>query len=314
MADQPRRDRVGLGLIGLGSNWEQLYRDTLLHLQNRLTIKLVYDPVEARANSVAADFDAEIAESLNQMLARPTLQGLLILDPGWLGSGALNLIARCGKPAYLASTVLKQTTVLRSIMKARDLPDQPSLPNCLDDLWLPEFKLRFMPSTCRLKELIATKLGPVEHIQIECNLCVDHADVAHQIDWCANLVGKRPGQMTLRCSQAAADPQIDLSFAPVTKSSQPTTARLVQITESMKDSFRYSLVCQRGKAVVTDRTRIQWQASTESADETLLDERSEIEILIDQFCRRAVGGINPVGRLSEFLHAVEMIESVRRDA
>ena len=83
MVDQSRRDRVGLGLIGLGPSWEQCYLDTLVRLQSRLTIRLVYDPVEARAKSVASEFDAEVAGSLRQILARPKLQGLLVLDPGW---------------------------------------------------------------------------------------------------------------------------------------------------------------------------------------------------------------------------------------
>jgi predicted dehydrogenase len=314
MADQSRRDRVGLGLIGLGSCWEQLYRDTLFRLQNRLTIKLVYDPVEARAKSVAAEFNAEIAESLQRILARPTLQGLLVLDPGWLSSGALKLIARCGKPVYLASSVLKQTDVLRSIMQETRLPERSGLPPNIDDLWIPEFKLRFMPSTCRLRELIATKLGPVENIRIECNLSIHLAELAHLIDWCANLFGNRPLHATLTGRPTSVEPQIHLAFPSSNKSPHPKSAILLQTIESQQDSVRYSMTCQRGTAVLTDRTRIQWQTSTESADESLIDERPETEILIDQFCRRAVGGINPVGRLSEFLQAVELIESLQPDA
>ena len=73
---------------------------------------------------------------------------------------------------------------------------------------------------------------------------------------------------------------------------------------------RFSIECERGHATLSDRTHIRWETSTESADESLVDERSETEILIDQFCRRALGGLNPVGRLSEYLSAIEVVESL----
>ena len=57
-----------------------------------------------------------------------------------------------------------------------------------------------------------------------------------------------------------------------------------------------------------NRAHIAWQTSTNSASESLTEERSEIDILIDQFCRRAVGGLNPVGRLSDYLRALEIVE------
>src|SRR5579862_2886530 len=107
MVESSRRDRVGLGLIGLGPSWEQVYREPLLRLRNRLTIRLVYDSVEARAQSVAAELEAEVAESLRQVLTRQTLQGILIFDPGWCGSVVIELAARYGKPAFLGIPVLR---------------------------------------------------------------------------------------------------------------------------------------------------------------------------------------------------------------
>jgi hypothetical protein len=309
MADQSRRDRVGLGLIGLGSSWEQLYRETLLRLQNRMKIRLIYDPVEARAKSVAGELDADFAGSLRQMLARSTLQGLLVLDPGWLGAGALDLIARCGKPVYLSGTVLRQTSVLRAVLKSTRSSIESQTQLNADELWIPEFGLRFTPSTCRLRELIATRLGPAEHILIECDLSAGTADLAHLVDWCANLVGQMPNRSTIANGQSSAERRIDLEFPPASSSSKRRTASLQQFTES-NHSVQFSISCERGNAFLTDRTRIVWQTSTESADESLVNERVETEILIDQFCRRAVGGLNPVGRLSEFLRAIEIVESL----
>ena len=76
-------------------------------------------------------------------------------------------------------------------------------------------------------------------------------------------------------------------------------------------SLRIEIECDRGHATIIDRTQIVWQTATESANESLTDERTEIEILIDQFCRRALGGLNPVGRFSDYMKAIEIIQSIR---
>ena len=310
MADQSRRDRVGLGLIGLGPSWEQRYRETLLRLQNRLTIRLVFDPVEARAKSVAGEFDAEIAGSLRQILTRPKLQGLLVLDPGWLGIGALNLIARYGKPVYLAGAVLRHTSVLQTILRPPNTSQASATDTNADENWIPEFSLRFTPSSIRLRELIATRLGRVERILIDCNLAADAVDLAHLIDWCTHLIGQVPRRGTITNGQSNVEQRVDLEFPAASLSEEPRTVCL-QHRLDFPPTLRASIFCERGNASLMDRTRIVWQSAQESADESLDDERSETEILIDQFCRRAVGGLNPVGRLSEFLRAVEIVESLR---
>ncbi|MEI8018234.1 MAG: Gfo/Idh/MocA family oxidoreductase [Schlesneria sp.] len=309
MVDQSRRDRVGLGLIGLGPSWEQRYLETLVRLQSRLTIRLVYDPVEARAKSVASEFDAEVAGSLRQMLARPKLQGLLVLDPGWLGAGALSLIAGSGKPVFLANPTLRQPTALRALLQTSpSSATEAKQANTADDLCMPELGLRFTPSTCRLRELIATKLGRVKRILIECDLSAEKTEIAHIVDWCHPLMGQSPTVISRANGQSNAVHGVDFEFSSALTPINTRTARLQQ--KPAGNGFaRFSIECERGHATLTNRTHIHWKTPTDSADEYLVDERSETEILIDQFCRRALGGLNPVGRLSEFVRAINLVES-----
>lgn len=309
MVDQSRRDRVGLGLIGPGSNWEHDYRETLIGLQNRLTVRLVYDPVEARAKSVAADFDADIAVSLRQVLARPTLQGLLVLDPGWLGAGALNLIARYRKPVYLAFPALRQAAASRDARGSILSSASNAVVASDDDFWFPEFRWRFTPASCRLRELIATKLGRVERIVVHYGVTTDLVELAHLIDWCANLVGHSSGELPLCGCRSCHDEPVELEFPPLPRSSSSRTVRL-QPASGQNVPVQFEIRCERGNATLSDRTRIVWNSSTESADELLTDERPETAILIDQFCRRAVGGLIPVGRLSDYFRAIEIAESL----
>lgn len=308
MVDQSRRDRVGLGLIGLGPSWELLYRSAIDRLQNRLTVRLVYDTVEARALSVAGDFKADHVGSLHQLLHRSTLQGLLILDPGWLGTGALELIARSGKPVYLAVPSLRHGVELH-----RTLQSQPRASSAvgdsqiLDDRWMPELRRRFTPASCRLRELIATRLGPVQDIRIECNLEADTTELAQTIDWCADLMGQVPVFADEGSGGQSGGEHIHFVFSKPPYKSSPRTASLHHSSHQSSE-LRCDITCVRGTAKLWDRARISWQNSHESADECLDDERSEIEILIDQFCRRALGGLNPVGRLDEFSKALRMVE------
>ena len=50
------------------------------------------------------------------------------------------------------------------------------------------------------------------------------------------------------------------------------------------------------------------KAPTNPAKETLNEERTEVEILIDQFCRRALGGLIPIGRISDLWQAMEVLK------
>ena len=309
MANHSRRDRVGIGLIGLGPSWEQRYREPLLRMQNRLTIRQVYDPVEARAKSVASEFTADVALSLTQILCRPGVQGLLVLDPGWLGAGALQRIASCGKQIFLARPALQQSQSLKAILEPAPTSITTPQPSNLDQQCIPELGLRFTPSACRLRELIATRLGPVRLIQMECDLGANCAELAHLVDWCISLIAP-PHKTTIRNPQCQrAERQIALEFPPLPFATQIRYASLQQLPPEDRDP-RFTIVCEQGTAIIANRTQISWQTSTEGEDEFLVDERSEIEILIDQFCRRAMGGLNPVGRLSEFLRAIQLVESL----
>ncbi len=308
-----RRGRVGLGLIGLGPAWEQVYRDPLVRLQSRLTIRLVYDPVEARSRSVAGEFEAEAAGSLRQILTRHTLQGLLVLDPGWCGAGVLNLIARCGKPAFLSAPVLRQAW--RSIVAVPTDPTALKGPaSKSNDQLMPELGLRFTPASCRLRELMATKLGRARRIEVDCDLASSIEDTATLIDWCTDIMGQTPTIWAPTTNSSSAVSQIEFEFPPSAASS-PAVKRIARLRQQPADkpSLRIELECERGRAVLSDRTHITWQTAADSADESLTDERTELEILIDQFCRRALGGLNPVARFSEFVQAMQIARSVRPD-
>ncbi len=307
MVDKSRRDRVGLGLIGLGPSWEQVYRDAIGRLQSRLTIRLVYDPVEARARSVATEINAEVVSSLRQLLTRSSLQGVLVLEPGWCGVGALNLVASSGKPAYLGKWALRDALAQNSILRGpKGLSDGESKALKIDDQLFPELGLRLTPASCRLRELMATKLGSATQILIHADLSSEISEIATLVDWCISMMGQDPISSNRSIESSTGLAGFDLEFPSSVSGRRTAKLRQKSIGEN---SLRIEVECDCGHAVLTNRTQIAWKSSAEQAEESLAGERTETEILIDQFCRRALGGLNPVGRLSEILQAIEIAEA-----
>lgn len=50
-------------------------------------------------------------------------------------------------------------------------------------------------------------------------------------------------------------------------------------------------------------TTVEWTADGKQQSEELTAERTETEVLLDHFCRRAVGGLIPVPTLEDLMRA-----------
>lgn len=73
---------------------------------------------------------------------------------------------------------------------------------------------------------------------------------------------------------------------------------------------RITIDCARGRAWLTSRHDIEWQRQGEDViREYLPTERTEEELMLDLFCRRAVGGLIPIADYSDIGNAVAMIEA-----
>jgi hypothetical protein len=164
-----------------------------------------------------------------------------------------------------------------------------------------------------LRELIATKLGAVRRIEVDCALKNGLPSTALLIDWCADIMGQKPVSWTRTStndSLAIPSSTVALEFSGGKSSDRMRDAIIRQHVE-LRDTYQIQVDCEHGQATVAGRVHIAWTNSSSSREETLTGERSEIEIMIDQFCRRTAGGLNPVGRLSEYLMALDIAEGLR---
>ena len=143
--------RLRVGVIGLGRLWEARHKLALAKLKDRLTVVAVYDQVARRAEIEALQLGCRAMDGLVALIDRPDVDVIYLLSPQWFGLHPVEIACALGKPIYCALP----------------LPDDQAELARLDGLirsscvpFVPEFARRFYPTSLRLRELLATVLGP----------------------------------------------------------------------------------------------------------------------------------------------------------
>ena len=143
--------KLRIGVIGLGDVWQQRHAPALRMLADRYEVRAVYDQVAHRAQQAAAEFHAAAVDGFRTLACREDLDAVLILSLQWFG--ALPILAACesGKAVYCAAGLdlsLEEAELVRQRVEEAGVA------------FMAEFPRRHASATLRLKELIATRLGP----------------------------------------------------------------------------------------------------------------------------------------------------------
>ena len=289
---------LNIGLIGLGPDWETLYVPALRQLSKRLRVTAVYDAVAARGVQAADLLRAWPVSGLRALISRADVKAVLILDPGWHGLTPLEFAIEYEKPAFIAAPFEFELHELESVHQRAASSGR---------LLVPGLPLRFNPAALRLRELIATQLGPATRmaVQISGNAAFNTALLAGIIDWCSQVaqaivVHAGPAQarsgngdaatisvMLRRSNQAAAPLPVEI------QSVEPSSSADADQTHAPAP-LQIRVECAGGHAEILSAQQIRWQTPRHQADEVLAKERPGIEVMLDYFARRAVGGLIPV--------------------
>lgn len=315
---------INVGIIGLGPHWEVRYRSALDSLRSRIRISAVYDPVAGKAEQAAREVGAVAYQGLTS-LARSSVRALLLLDPSWHGPQTLALLYTAGKPIYVAGTLGSDAVSLRRL---HDTSAAGGL------TLMPELSRRYAPTTHRLQELMATRIGRPRRITVEASLGAQQdstldphtVEVDHLIgllDWCRYIAGSNPVSVLSRnggTSPAAASPShsIEIEFAKRRGGGSGTVAQLrihnppgdtVAASRGRSVAFRQEIECERGTAVVTSPVEIAWASDDSSCTEQLTGDRPDVEVMLDHFARRVVGGLIPVADLGDVYRCLALIRA-----
>jgi len=284
-----------VGIIGLGTEWESTYRPALEQLSDRLCVRGVYDPVPTRAEQAAAELKAASCRGLITLAGHPAVDALLILDDLWCRRALISFLSECRKLTFVA----KQSAILNGQpFFAADAPRPRMIPN---------LSLRYSPATSRLRELMATRLGPAREIDLqwrfpETGSC--HELKLAAIDWCRYLAGP-----TVVAETSTAEVW-RLQFPPSKSHAETAAARLIFSPAEDQGCFSATVTCERGTAKITGANQITWAHAGDERTEDLSAERSGTVVLLDIFCRRGMGGIVPTPTVDDFFAAARLAEEL----
>lgn len=191
--------RLRVGIIGLGEQWERHYAPALRATQDRFEIRAVCDQIGERAARVAQEFGVSTSSSFRLLAQREDIDAILILAPQWYAELAILAAYENMKPVYFGQLPHDQSRTRRLLESAA----KAGIP-CMAEL-----KRRHAPATIRLKELIATRLGPPR--LLFCRYDQFHqaetgreyndtnkkqSEMVEMVDWCRYIVGRDPTTVT----------------------------------------------------------------------------------------------------------------------
>jgi len=309
-ASEPRVLR--LGIIGLPEQWEPQYRSALARIGPRIRTTAVYDAIPLSARRVAESLAAEAISGARQLIAKPSLDGVLLLDCGWLKEWGLGLALACDRPVFVGIRVLE------------DVPDWRQLAERAqsDSLIVPECRLRYLPSVLRMRELLASRLRAPQEVMFWLPQAQQRVDptlaLREVMAWFLATFPVRSPSISI-AADVATEGVRAARVDGVTLSDGKITLRIVSAapdvppgaipTEDETAPF-CTVTCADGEVHLLGTRRLLWKTEQEVVTEELEGDRSACCVALDLFARRAVGGLIPVPTLSDLARAQELADQI----
>jgi len=323
--------KLRLGVIGLNDQWEKRYLPALRVLEDRFGLIAIYEPVAQRAFSAAREVGVVTHDSYRALCRRSDIDAVLVLNPHWLGP--LPVLAACeyGKAVYLGSRVfldLEETSQIRDAVRQSGVA-------CMV-----EFARRYSPATIRLKELMATVLGPPKLLfchrrlshYIKCNGLASVAqqsllrlDLIELVDWCRFVVGRAPVSVmgVVHGSKLGDETDYIMMSLDFGSSQQTDESNVIAqlscgryLPPHWQEAVNYrplaelQVVCEHGVAFVDLPTTLVWFDEAGRHQEMLDTERPLGERLLFCFHRMVTSLVQRMSDIEDFLQAQKVIEAV----
>ncbi|MCR4414208.1 MAG: Gfo/Idh/MocA family oxidoreductase [Thermoguttaceae bacterium] len=322
--------KLRVGLVGLGDAWEHRHRPALRALADRFEVRAVCDQVGRRAQLAAAEFGAQTVDGFRALTAREDIDAVLMLAPQWYGS--LPILAACdaGKAVYFGGGQQLEPehaeTIRRRVQES-------------GIAFMVEFLRRQSPATLRLKELIATRLGPPRLLFCHHRLPIpEHAnhssrphrtivqELVEQVDWCRYVVGKDPHWVTGMTHTGAESEEADYQMMSLdfSEGQSPGTGAIAQIScgryfpAAWHEAINYrplaalQVSCAHGVAFVDLPATVIWFDEAGRHHESLESERPVGEHLLTQFHRSVTSLVRRTTDLEDACRALWIVQQADR--
>ncbi len=305
-----KRDQtIPLGIVGSGPVWEARYRAAVLAL-TRGRVAAVFSPQPCDGEVLARETGGQLFHSLRRLISHPGVKALLILESGWSRHWAIELATAKQMPVFVASPVDEALPHVADSLAEQEAEGAVIVPGAL---------LRATPATLRLRELVATKLGRIQHMSVDLRGTTGAVDsiVIEIIDWCRSLLNSNVNQIHRTVNPEGVTLVVSHGRGSPTQPAVRTEIQLpgptqceTQPTSPASTCPRVHAQCQHGEVELLSETHIRWNTSAQSSDETLESDRPAEQVLLDLFLRRVVGGVVPVPSWAELAEACRLWKSV----
>ena len=315
-------------MIGLGHAWETRHLPALRALRDRFEIRAVCSEIMFRAERAANEFDADAVDGYRALAAREDIDALLMLSPEWYG--ALPILAACGtgKAVYCAAALEMEAA------QAVNIRDRV---NAAGIAFMAEFPRRYAAATLRLKELIATRLGPPNllfcHLRKGFRSPQDpsegdvtsarlHRELLELVDWCRYVVGHNPSSVVGSRHQGGSSNGVNyrtlnLDFSDedqfgVGPVAQVSVGRYLPAEWQEAIGFRnpagLQVNCENGIAFIDLPSNIVWFDEAGRHIESLDAERPVGEQMLDSFYRAVTSLVRKTSDLDDAYRALMIVQ------
>ncbi len=305
-ASRMTKDVISIGMIGLPETDADAIVEAL-KLQSRMRLAGIYTMEFSQADAFARRHRIEPFGSLRRFSRTETIHGEVWNTTPQLAKWGLGNNPR---PALIRKQFLNQCSI-------QDLLKFSNLAAAAHALVVPELLHRWTPATLRMRELIATRLGPIHTLEVrvpvpftETTPDWSHPDVLIALDMVRMLLSLK--KVSVNCLSGEK-----VRFEFERHESEPCECSIEFEKKSPNSTPHQQLVpqlyaqCHWGDIEILTDHELRWIADADWTRETLTGERSAEQVLIDIFGRRIAGGIVPVPDLSDLFRCYRLTQAIQ---
>jgi predicted dehydrogenase len=320
--------KLRIGLIGLGEAWQTRHRPALRMLHDRFDVRAVFTAVGKLGENCAREFQADLMDGYRAMVSRCDIDAVMVLQRSWHGWLPILAASEAGKAIYWAGDLDIDPVQDEHVRQAIERSGVA---------FMAEFPRRLAPATLRLRELMATRLGPPQllfchrRIQNEAqskSVLADRmrSEFIELIDWCRYVVNREPSSVTSSSNGPENDIRyrcVSLAF-PETSRGPAVTAQIScgsYIRSNWHEAVGFrppsamQICCERGIAFLDLPANLVWFDDAGRHMESLETELPVGEQLLRQFHRTVTSLVRNMSDLNDAYRAAEVysaaIESER---
>ena len=304
MRDRMAKNVIEIGMLGI----PDVENDPVvraLQAQQRMRLSAAFSPVYAIVEAFSRRNQVSPFGSLRSLVEHPRIQGL-IWNERFTGIDQVRWALGTEPKPILVRSQFWELCSMESLVQIRNHAAAEHV------VVLVELLHRWTPTTLRLRELIATEMGPIHEICLTIRSGIDHASLVQFIDWIRMLLALREVSVVPQHDNQT----INMEFARQNGSiarcrlNLQSDSQLKSLSTTSVSSIS-QIICEGGTVEITSENDLKWRTSSGWIVEHLASDRSATDVMLDLFGRRIAGGIVPVPDINELLRSERLVAAIR---